>query len=104
VKKRTMRKRLRRAMRAAWLWCKHNRHRSLREQHWSLSRKLRGHYAYYAVTGNYESVALLYEHTRRAWRRWLSRRSRESYISWEKFLRIETSFPLPLPRIVHADA
>lgn len=103
VKKRTMRKRLRRAMRAAWLWCKHNRHRSLREQHRSLSRKLRGHYAYYAVTGNYEAVARLHAHTRRAWRRWLSRRSRESHISWEKFPRIERSFPLPLPRIVHAD-
>ena len=103
VKKRTMRKRLRRAMRAAWLWCKHNRHTALLEQHRSLSRKLRGHYAYYAIRGNYESLALLYEHTRRAWRRWLSRRSRESHISWEKFPRIERSFPLPLPRIVHAN-
>ena len=29
-----------------------NRHQGLPEQHATLSRKLRGHYAYYQITGN----------------------------------------------------
>ena len=38
---------------------------------------------------------------RKAWRYWLSRRSRTSSIPWDKFERILEVLPLPRPRIIH---
>ena len=102
VKRRTMRKRLRRAMKAIAQWCRCNRHMPLQEQHRTVCQKLRGHFQYYGLRGNYRSMELLYEHTRRVWHKWLSRRSRESYIPWEKFQKFLEVLPLPTPRIIHA--
>ena len=42
----------------------------------------------------------LFALVRKAWRYWLSRRSRASYLPWEKFERILKAFPLPRPRII----
>ena len=102
VKRRTMRKRLRRAMKAIAQWCRCNRHMPLQEQHRTVCQKLRGHLQYYGLRGNYRSMELLYEHTRRVWHKWLSRRSRESYIPWDKFQKLLDVLPLPTPKIIHA--
>jgi hypothetical protein len=44
-------------------------------------------------------MELLYEHTLRVWHKGLSRRSRESYIPWEKFAKLLKGLPLPTPKI-----
>jgi RNA-directed DNA polymerase len=98
VKRRTMRKRQRRAMKAIAEWCRWNRHVPLKEQYRILGQKLQGHYQYYGLRGNYRSMELLYEHTRRVWHKWLSRRSRESYIPWKKFAKLLEVLPLPTPK------
>ncbi len=73
-------------------------------QHAILVQKLQGHYSYYAVRCNYEALGALYQHARRAWCKWLRRRSQKSSIKWENFVeRIEKEFPLPRPRIIHAN-
>jgi hypothetical protein len=36
-----------------------------------------------------------------AHRKWLSRRSWKSYVTWEQFLRLVARYPLPAARIVH---
>jgi group II intron reverse transcriptase/maturase len=102
VKRRTMRRRLRRAMKMMADWCRWNRHRPLKEQYEVLCQKLRGHYQYYGLRGNYRPMELLYEHTLRVWHKWLSRRSRASYIPWERFARFLKVLPLPTPKIIHA--
>ena len=38
-------------------WCRRNLHRPFREQHARLSRMIRGHCAYYGITGNGDRVA-----------------------------------------------
>lgn len=102
IMKKTASKRLHRAMREIAQWCKENRHWSLLNQQIRLSQKLHGHYSYFGVKCNYRSLAVMYEHTRKAWHKWLGRRSRDSSIKWEVFsAKIEKAFPLPLPRIVH---
>ena len=53
-------------------WCRRNRHKSLPEQHAALSRKLRGHYAYYGITGNSAALA------RSRLRAWIAAGMRES--------------------------
>jgi RNA-directed DNA polymerase len=102
VKRRTMRKRQRRAMKAIAEWCRWNRHVPLKEQYRILGQKLQGHYQYYGLRGNYRSMELLYEHTRRVWHKGLSRRSRESYIPWKKFRKLLEVLPLPTPKVIHA--
>jgi hypothetical protein len=42
------------------------------------------------------------EHTERAWRYWLSRRSHKGHINWQKFVdSVHRKLPLPKPRIMH---
>jgi group II intron reverse transcriptase/maturase len=100
VKRRTIRKRLRRAISRLAQWCKCNRHMSVKEQWETLSRKLRGYYQYYGIRGNYDSIFWVYYTLRFAWRRWLGRRSQKGFINWKKFQKILATFPLPKPCIV----
>jgi group II intron reverse transcriptase/maturase len=81
--------------------CRSMRHETLREQHRRLCRKLKGHMAYFGITGNYRRVARLVQEVERSWRKWLSRRSNERAVPWKVFQRIKESFPLPRPTIVH---
>jgi len=102
VKRKTIGKRLRRSMKAMWQWCRANRHEYLNEQYKALCSKLRGYYQYYGICGNYKLLEVVCEHTQRAWRYWLSRRSQRSHISWQKFMAtLQEKLPLPKPRIVH---
>jgi hypothetical protein len=47
VRRKTAKDRLSRALRVVEAWCRRHRHTPVRWQHEQLSRKLRGHYAYY---------------------------------------------------------
>ena len=102
IKRKTAKKRIRRAMKAFWQWCRENRHLPMKEQYRILSLKLRGYYQYYGIRGNYRKLEWVFLHVERTWRYWLSRRSRKSAIAWEKFDKLRKVFPLPKPRIVHA--
>jgi RNA-directed DNA polymerase len=102
IKRKTAKKRLRRVMKSLGQWCREHRHDSLLEQYKTLCAKLLGHYQYYGIRGNFKMLEVVYEHGEKAWRRWLSRRSRESFIPWEVFDRLKRVFPLPKPRIYHA--
>jgi group II intron reverse transcriptase/maturase len=102
IKRKTKRKKLRVVSKAIWDWCKWNRHTPIGEQWKTLCRKLRGHYQYFGIRGNYKSMEVYYEYTERAWKNWLGRRHRNGYIDWETFEKHHrVIFPLPKPRIVH---
>ena len=102
IKKKTMKKRLRRSVKAIWDWCRINRHKPLPVQHRTLCQKLEGHYQYYGVTGNYKAMAKVAQRTTEAWNYWLSRRSHKSYINWDGFKRLLAKFPLSKPHVNHA--
>jgi len=72
------------------------------DQHRKLSQKLKGHFAYFGISGNYKRLEDLRSEAKRIWRQWLSRRSNKSPVTWAAFLRIEKLFPLPRARIVHS--
>ena len=101
ILRRTARKRLRRTKKALWRWCRANRHLPLKDQYRMLCQKLRGHFQYYGIQGNYRLLSEVRHHTEQAWRYWLSRRSHKSAISWEKFQKLKAVFGLPIPKIVH---
>lgn len=101
VKRKTARSRLRRAILAVSEWCRRNLHRPIAEQHRTLCQKLRGHFAYYGITGNSWSLSSYREVVTEAWRTWLSRRNRDHPMTWDLFRRLRERYPLPTPRIVH---
>lgn len=101
VKKRTAKDRFSRTLRRIAEWCRTHRHVDVEVQHRALGQKLRGHYAYYGVTGNNRALSRLWYETTRVWRKWLCRRSQKGFVTWERMLRLLERFPLPPPRIVH---
>jgi len=102
IKRKTQSKRLSRFLSGIGDWCKEHLHEPLAEQHRSLSAKLRGHYQYYGVRGNYKMLEVAYEHTRVMWKKWLRRRNSMNRMSWERFTeQVEQTLALPLPRITH---
>jgi group II intron reverse transcriptase/maturase len=102
VKRRPAAGRLRRAIRTVAQWCRCNRHRPLAEPQHTLSQKLRGHFAYYGITGNGEALHRFRDAVARAWRQWLSRRSRGNFRPWDWFTRLLARYPLPPALVVHA--
>jgi RNA-directed DNA polymerase len=99
VKRRTAKDRLRRALKRVAEWCREHLHDKVRQQHQALGRKLRGHYGYFGITGNYESIARFFHEVKTVWRRWLDRRSQRGSMPWERFNRWLKRDPLPPPRI-----
>jgi len=101
VWQRTAKDRVVRTLKAINQQCRFMRPWPVVEQHRRLCRMLEGHFAYFGITGNYQRLAAVVHQTRRIWRKWLSRRSWKSYVTWERFLRLVATYPLPAPRIVH---
>ena len=102
VMRKTASTRLSRAVRSIAEWCRDHRHRPVCEQHAILSQKVRGHYAYYGITGNARALAWFLCAVHRAWRKWLDRRNRKREMTWERFNRMLKRYRLPPPRIVHS--
>ena len=101
VKRKTADSRLKRALAALSEWCRKNLHLPIREQHQKLTQKLRGHYGYYGIIGNYFSLQEFREGARGIWRQRLSRRRRDGDVTWSEFLRLEQRYRLPRARVVH---
>jgi len=102
VKRKTAKERFSRALRAVGQWCRVHRHKSLGEQHAALCRKLRGHYAYYGITGNARALARFRHAVRRYWRKWLDRRGGRKRMTWSRYLHVLSAYPLPPVRVVHS--
>ena len=99
VKVKTASKRLRRSLSRIKEWCRENRHLPIGQQSKELGVMMRGHYQYYGRRSNISSLRKFYRATRRIWQRWLSRRSNNGYVRWDKFHRLIDKYPLPIPRI-----
>lgn len=101
VMRKTAREKLRKSLGKVRDWCHKYRHKPLSWQHQKLSEKLKGHYAYYGIKGNRESLDKFYHTTVETWRKWLGRRSQRWTGSWKRFGEIFKKFPLPRPEIIH---
>ena len=91
--------RLRRAIMSVAEWCRRHRHDSVAVQHAALTRRIRGHFNYFGVSGNGRCLRSLVHHAKRAWFKWLCRRSQRRHLTWEKFSAMYERYPLPTPRI-----
>jgi group II intron reverse transcriptase/maturase len=103
IQRKTASSRFSRARHRISMWCRLNRHLPIGEQHAKLRAKLRGHDAYYGITGNGRALALLRFWVTRDWFKWLRRRSRAAArLNWEWMGRLLRVLPLPPPRVVHS--
>jgi RNA-directed DNA polymerase len=101
VRQQTAKSRLARALTAINDWCRTNRHQLLSWQHARLSAKLKGHYAYYGITGNLRQLQGYSYQVERLWWRWLARRTRAKRLTWARFGAFLDRHPLPRPHVVH---
>src|SRR4029077_5701655 len=97
IKRKTASDRFSRAVRSMDSWCRDNRHLSLSEQKKKLNEKLRGHYAYYGVTGNSAALSRFLHEVEDRWRKWLYRRNRLRSLNWSLFRRLLQRYAL-VPR------
>ncbi len=102
VKRKTATSRLSRALTRMAQWCRLNRHQPLAEQHQTLSQKLHGHFAYYGITGNGSALQRFRDGVVGIWKKWLARRRRRGFLSWEDFGRLLKRYVLPPARVIHS--
>lgn len=102
VMRKTASGRFSRAVRSIAQWCRLHRHRPIGDQQRTLCQKLRGHYAYYGITGNSSALSGFRTAVVRTWRKWLSRRNRERSMTWPVFTRLLERYPLAPARAVQS--
>ena len=99
VKRLTSRKKFQSALNRIKLWIKSNRTMPIQLLLDKLKTKLLGHYRYYGITDNGPMLARYWYVTMRLLFKWLNRRSQRNSYTWEKFLLLMKTNPLPTPRI-----
>ena len=102
VKQQTDPSRFVRGLKKLGHWFRWNLHQPIEVQHQTLWSKLRGHYAYFGVTGNSEALRRFRDAVARLWRKWLSRRQSGPSIRWNGFQRLLKRYPLPPAVAVHS--
>jgi group II intron reverse transcriptase/maturase len=101
VKRKTAKDRFGRSLRSLSQWCRIHRHLSVREQCRILGQKLRGHCAYYGITGNTGSIRRFRHLAERLWHKWLSRRNHRG-MPWDRFGRLLAYHRLPAAVLAHS--
>lgn len=100
VQRRTAPKKLRASVRAFTEWIKKYRHNRMIDLMKTLAAKLRGHWNYYGVRGNAESLSAFYDQCQRLLFKWLNRRSQKRSCTYERFGELLRKYAIPTPRIV----
>lgn len=102
VKQKTAKSRFTRGLKRIKEWCRQWRFLPIREQQQVLTQKLRGHYAFFGITGNGKALQRFKDQVVRTWMKWLGRRSQRAQMSWERFQDLLRRYPLPPPICVHS--
>lgn len=91
------------SLKALNLWLKTVRSKLNLEDIWKLlSSKLKGHYNYYGLSGNFDGINCHYRQTRKLTFKWTNRRSQKSSWNWESFNQYLETHPLPKPKLTYA--
>lgn len=98
----TSRKKYKAAIRAQKDWLKAMRQQPIKDSWPLLAAKLRGHYNYYAVSGNFAAVQRYYAQTGVLIFKWMNRRSQKRTWNWEQFQVYLERHPLPQPKVTYA--
>jgi group II intron reverse transcriptase/maturase len=102
VKRKTAADRFSRTLKRLSQWCRVYRHWPVDWQHEKLTLKLRGHDAYFGISGNLLALRRLRREFEREWRKWLDRRGHRSRMDWDRFKLLLKRYPLPPPVVSHS--
>jgi hypothetical protein len=101
VRQVTAKSRYARALAAVTDWCRRNRPRPIPAQHARLTAMMRGHYAYYGVSGNNRRLQWYGHELVRIWKKWLSRRDTKGVFRRSQMNALLQRHPLPSAQIIH---
>lgn len=102
VGRKTRRKKFNISLKKMNSWLKAVRNRVKTKEWWKIvSAKLRGHFEYYGISGNYVSIKDFYQLALRLIFKWINRRSQKKSMNWKQFINYLKYYPLPLPKIKH---
>lgn len=99
VKRKTSKKKFKKSISEFKLWIKSNRNMKLKEVFSITKKKLIGHYNYYGITDNINSIEKYYNNVNRMLFKWLNRRSQKKSYTEETFKQMVEVFKLPAPSI-----
>ncbi len=99
VGRKTEKTRYKRSISKLYALLREIRHYSIEDQVKEINQVLRGHYAYYGLGGNYKSLLKVYKIIRKYWRKMLCSRSWKSYLTWDKFQKLESKYPIQRPKL-----
>jgi len=101
VGRKTSRKKFRAKMIAMNFWLKKISNLLPLKEWWKILRvKLRGHFQYYGISGNYISILKYYKLTIKYTRKWINRRSQKLSMNWKQFNQYLEKYSLPKPNIM----
>lgn len=101
VGRKTSRKKFRAKMKTMNNWLKSIRNCKQLKEWWKiLCAKLRGHFQYYGISGNYVSISKFNKLTVELTKKWINRRSQKQSMNWEQFNLYLEKYPLPKPKIM----
>ena len=101
AKVKTSRKKLRRSLVSMNDFLKKNRSKPLTQLWKAVAVKVRGHYQYYGVTGNYGNIQFFRYKTSLMAFMWLNQRGQRQSFTWEQFSKFLKRYPLPKPKIYY---
>ncbi len=96
---RTSKKKLKAKKQAVKEWLKMNIHGKPSNTIGLLNKKLIGHYAYYGISGNYQSLLNFYRFIVSAFYKALTRRSQRAYLSWKRYQSLLRKHPIVQPKL-----
>ncbi len=100
VRRKTIRKRMRAKLREIKQQLRERMHDPVRQTGQWLKSIVQGHFLYYAVPGNIDSLSVFRNRLTGYWWRTLRRRSQKRRISWTRMLALADRW-LPRPRVLH---
>lgn len=103
VRVKTSRQKMSRAIKGMGVWLRSIRNLLKAGEIWKLLRlKLQGHYNYYGLSGNFESIKSYYRKTLSLIFKWMNRRSQKRTWNWNTFWEYLGKNPLPEPKLTYA--
>lgn len=103
VRVKTSRKKMNKALKEMNVWIKKIRNLIKLRDIWKLLKlKLQGHYNYYGISGNFESIRRYYLRVLSLVFKWMNRRSQKKTWNWKTFLEYAKRYPLPKPKLTYA--
>ena len=97
----TAKDRFARALKSTKQWCYEHMHLPIEKQHEKLCLKIKGHFAYYSISGNFDRISRFAQGVNKLWFRSLNRRGAGKRLTWGQFNEMLFRLPLPKPYIVH---